>query len=1293
MPVSTKSQPSKIRISIDRGGTFTDVHASVPGKPDIILKLLSVDPGNYQDAPTEGIRRVLELATDESFPRGKPLNLKYLERLRMGTTVATNALLERKGAKSALITTKGFKDLLSIGNQARPKIFDLSAKKAEVLYEKVVEINERIIPCPQASEAHRYPECRLVEGTTGEQFRILQELNQEEVIDELHKLWDEGYRSLAVALLHSYAHPAHEVKIGEIALSMGFSVALSSRLQPMIKVVPRGMSASADAYLTPVIKSYIDSIDSNFEGGLDNSHGCRFEFMQSDGGLVDFRNFSGLKAILSGPAAGVVGFAATSWDEQERVPVIGFDMGGTSTDVCRFDGNFEHVFGANIAGVSIQSPQLDINTVAAGGGSNLTWRNGLFLVGPESASAHPGPACYRKGGPLTVTDANLFLGRLLPEYFPKIFGPNENEPLDREITTRKFQELTDAINQEQRETGQAEFTAEEVALGFLKVADESMARPVRNLTEARGFETSSHYLASFGGAGGQHACSVAATLGISRIIIHKYSSVLSAYGLALADVVKEAQEPASVEYISSQSSLRKRFESMIANSTSDLLGQGFQLEQIHHQLYLNMRYEGSDTSLMILKPENWDFAAAFKERHRREFGFTFEKPLLVDDVRVRSIASSNRHAEKSPAVQLKEAQMKDMTNPPKETTQVYFETTGYADTPVYLLKSIAKNTLIHGPAIIIDETQTIVVAPDAVANVLQTCIVLDLEQDKTQTAQVTSPADAVLSNARIPIDPVRLSIFGHRFMSIAEQMGRTLQKTSVSTNIKERLDFSCALFSPDGGLVANAPHVPVHLGSMQFAVRYQHNRWLGQLKDGDVLVSNHPSCGGTHLPDITVITPVFDRPGGSEIVFYVASRGHHADIGGLLPGSMPPKSTELWQEGAAIEAEKIVDNGFFNESRMTEILLQEPANYDGCSGTRCLADNLSDLKAQIAANTRGIQLIQNLISEYGLLCVQAYMYAIQSTAETAVRNLLHELYLRFDGQPLAATDYMDDGTPISLKIQIDKDTGSAVFDFEGTGPEVYGNTNAPVAITHSAIIYCLRCMINSDIPLNQGCLAPITIKIPKRSLLSPSRTAAVVGGNVLTSQRITDVVLKAFRACAASQGDTNNLTFGTGGKSEDKDGIVSHVNGFGYYETIAGGGGAGPTWTGQSGVHTHMTNTHITDPEILEKRYPCVLRQFTLREGSGGVGANPGGDGVVREIEFLEPVQCSILSERRVHRPYGMEGGGQGKEGLNLWITKDDETGEERRVNLGGKNTVKVRRGDRVVVMTPGGGAWGKKEE
>jgi 5-oxoprolinase (ATP-hydrolysing) len=836
----------KITISIDRGGTFTDVHAIVPGRSDIIIKLLSVDPSHYQDAPTEGIRQILELATGESHPRGRPLKLDRIGCLRMGTTVATNALLERKGARSVLFTTKGFRDLLKIGDQSRPAIFDLSAARPGVLPEGVVEVNERVVPCHPAADEECFAGARVVEGITGEKFRVVQELDLDQVRSELLRLKEQGYQSLSVALVHSFAYPEHERQIGELAEQMGFSVTLSSKLQPMIKIVPRGMSAAADAYLTPVIKTYIDSISASFEGGLEKQQECRFEFMQSDGGLVDFRKFSGLKAILSGPAAGVVGFAATSWDPIEKTPVIGFDMGGTSTDVSRFDGHLEHVFGSKVAGVLIQSPQLDINTVAAGGGSILTWRNGLFYVGPESASAHPGPACYRKGGPLTVTDANLFLGRLLPEYFPHIFGPNEDQPLDTEVTAQKFHDLTQKINDERRQHSQPEYTPEQIALGFLKVADESMARPIRNLTEARGFETASHHLACFGGAGGQHACSVAASLGISRIIIHKYSSVLSAYGLALAEVVKESQEPVSSDYLSSHSSLLQRFDDMAATATEEMQGQGFPSSQVRHEQYLNMRYEGSDTSLMILRPESSsDFLDEFRERHRREFNFNSERPILVDDIRVRTIASSKVRTERSPLVQLREANMKDVTTAAANKTAAYFD--GYStriDTPVYLLDELEKHSRITGPAVIIDKTQTIVVAPNAVANLLETCIVIDLK-DKP------SPSSSEIQTTT-EIDPIRLSIFGHRFMSIAEQMGRTLQKTSVSTNIKERLDFSCALFSPDGGLVANAPHVPVHLGSMQFAVRYQHEKWLGNLKDGDVLVANHPSCGGTHLPDITV---------------------------------------------------------------------------------------------------------------------------------------------------------------------------------------------------------------------------------------------------------------------------------------------------------------------------------------------------------------------------------------------------------------------------------------------------------
>ncbi|KAH0309188.1 hydantoinase B/oxoprolinase, partial [Aureobasidium melanogenum] len=750
--------------------------------------------------------------------------------------------------------------------------------------------------------------------------------------------------------------------------------------------------------------------------------------------------------------------------------------------------------------------------------------------------------------------------------------------------------------------------------------------------------------------------------------------------MSLADVVHEIQKPAAMTYSAeTQQAIQRQLEDLAFEASLELKDQGFTDENITYETFLNLRYAGSSSSLMVLKGADWDFQSAFEERHQREFGFLFrEKPILVDDFRVRAIGAAHEKIAASPYAQLEQAASLSVPEAvPNATNRVYYEGLGYLDTPTYELPAITVGSKISGPALIIDKTQTIVVLPNATANVLESCVVIDQETS-------TTTVDKALVNDEF--SPIQLSIFGHRFMSIAEQMGRTLQKTSVSTNIKERLDFSCALFSNDGGLVANAPHVPVHLGSMQFAVKYQHNLWKGKLKDGDVLVSNHPSCGGTHLPDITVITPVFD---GEDIAFYVASRGHHADIGGILPGSMPPTSHSLYQEGAAIESLKIVEAGRFNEEAITKLLLEEPAQYDGCSGTRCLQDNISDLKAQIAANKRGITLIKGLISEFGLSTVHRYMYAIQRASDIAVRELLKQKYEQFGRKPLKAIDYMDDGTPIALEITIEPETGTAVFDFAGTGPQVYGNTNAPVAITNSAIIYCLRALISSDIPLNQGCLNPVEIKIPENSLLSPAKGAGVVGGNVLTSQRITDVVLLAFRACAASQGCCNNLTFGTGGKDENG----NHVNGFGYYETIAGGSGAGPTWQGQSGVHTHMTNTRITDPEVFEKRYPCILRQFGLREGSGGKGRHTGGAGTIRDIEFRMPVQCSILSERRSRQPYGLEGGEAGASGLNLVIKKDEYSDEKRVINLGAKGTIKLGEGDRIVINSPGGGGWGSVQE
>ncbi|EXJ60174.1 5-oxoprolinase (ATP-hydrolysing) [Cladophialophora yegresii CBS 114405] len=1306
-----------IRIAIDRGGTFTDCVGN-PGtgrmEDDIVIKLLSEDPSNYEDAPLEGIRRLMSKFTRREIPRGEPLDTSKIESIRMGTTVATNALLERKGEKMAMVVTRGFKDCLEIGNQSRPKIFDLAIRRPDVLYQKVVEVDERVTLEDYAEDPERHQtkaEAKhedfknhdLVEGLSGEAVRILRRPEEGKIKEQLKQLYEEGFRSIAVCLMHGYTFPDHEALVGKLAHEIGFQhVSLSHALMPMIKLVPRATSACADAYLTPAIKKYIAGFQAGFEGGLgtesvkkeEGEKGARCEFMQSDGGLVDVDQFSGLRAILSGPAGGVVGYALTSYDRETKTPVIGFDMGGTSTDVSRYgQGRYEHVFETTTAGVTIQSPQLDINTVAAGGGSRLFFRNGLFVVGPESAGAHPGPACYRKGGPLTVTDANLFLGRLLPEFFPKIFGKNEDEGLDPEASRKLFEELTNEINS-QTDT---HMTADEVAYGFIKIANETMTRPIRSLTEAKGHDTSQHRLATFGGAGGQHAVAIAESLGIRQILVHRYSSVLSAYGMALADVVDESQVPESHVWddSSSHDDLKKKMAELKERSRTRLNDQGFADDAIEFEEYLNMRYRGTESALMVIKPtqseseelydgDDWAFGAAFVRQHEQEFGFTLpDRDTIVDDVRVRGIGKSFRGMSKTADQQLKEIKPQDVA-PEKahSTAKVYFEG-GRQDTRIYKLEDLEVGSRVAGPAIIADGTQTIVVTPGASALVIETHVMINIGEEGTSKK----------ANAE-EVDPILLSIFAHRFMAIAEQMGRALQKTSVSTNVKERLDYSCALFDEQGGLVANAPHLPVHLGSMSTCVRTQAEIWRGKLKKGDVVVSNHPEYGGTHLPDITVVTPAFS---GDKIIFYVASRAHHADIGGILPGSMPPHSRELYQEGAAIKSEKLVSEGKFDEKKITELLYDEPAQYPDCSGTRCLADNLNDLKAQIAANQKGINLISALIEDYGEDVVQFYMQNIQNNAEKSVRELLKEVSKRFEGKDLQAVDYMDDGSPIALKISIDAEKGEAVFDFEGTGPEVYGNINAPEAVTYSAIIYCLRCLIDQDIPLNQGCLKPVDVRIPPGSFLSPSEKAAVVGGNVLTSQRVTDVVFKCFEACAASQGDCNNLTFGFGGNLKGG----TETKGFGYYETIAGGSGAGKDWEGTSGVHTHMTNTRITDAEVFERRYPVILREFSLRAGSGGVGQHRGGDGVVRDIEFRIPVQVSILSERRVYRPYGLHGGGDAQCGKNIWVRKvkkrRDDGGEEeyekRFISMGAKNTASMQPGERIIVMTPGGGGYGKPGE
>ena len=1283
---------SSFRFSIDRGGTFTDVYAEVPGESGFrVVKLLSEDPQNYPDAPREGMRRILEAVTGETFPK-ESFNADKIEWIRMGTTVATNALLERKGAKTTLVTTKGFRDLLQIGNQSRPKIFDLEISKLDLLYEEVVEVDERVRIVREDEKSSHNSGLEIVEGTTGEKFAVLAKPDLAVVRQELNAVFEKGIRAVAVVFLHAYAFPEHERQIGVIAREIGFEqISLSHEVMPMVKMVARGDTTTVDAYLTPHIRNYLQSFRSGFS---DNLKKTQLLFMQSDGGLTDSGKFKGSNAILSGPAGGVVGYAVTTDLGQ---PVIGFDMGGTSTDVSRYGDDYELVHETETAGVRIQAPQMHIKTVAAGGGSRLFFRNGLFEVGPESAGAHPGPVCYRKEGYLAVTDANLVLGRLHPQYFPKIFGPNENEALDLDASRNAFEKITAEINEYSKERELPEMSLEEVALGFLRVANEVMVRPIREISVMRGFDIKEHALACFGGAGGQHACSIARELGISKIFIHRFSGILSAYGMGLADIVVEKQEPSAHVLPENKENdvfknLLKNLEKLSSDAKTELLAQGYKAEQIEIKRYLNLRYQGTDTALMISEPDevlNYDtgntncelgisessselqknttkfpdYVSAFRQTYLREFGFDLTgREIIVDDLRVRAVA-------KSPGLQKYPLAKKDGTPGAVEQTKCYFmsESSGcgaWQETPIYRLENLGAGQQLRGPVIVMQNTSTILVEPGC-------------------SAEITEYGDVVLSvetrtfrEIGTQADPVQVSIFGNLFMSIAEQMGRTLQRTAISTNIKERHDFSCAIFDETGGLVANAPHQPVHLGAMSEAVRQQVKLQGKTLKVGDVLLTNHPIAGGSHLPDITVVTPVWQN---GEAIFYIASRGHHADIGGISPGSMPPFSRTLKEEGACIKTFKLVENGIFNEAGIAELLLapgkitRKPGET-AISGTRLLSDNLSDLKAQVAANQRGVDLLLEMVEHYSLEVVQAYMHHIQTNAEEAVRSMLKALSVReglAEVDTVKANDFLDDGSEIVLLLTIDHREGSAIFDFTGTGPEIWGNLNAPRAVTHSAILYSLRCLIDQEIPLNQGCLNPIQVIIEDGSLLAPSENAAVVGGNVLTSQRITDVILKAFRACAASQGCMNNFTFGN--------------ENFGYYETMGGGAGAGPHWHGQSGVHTHMTNTRITDPEILERRYPVMLREFSVRKNSGGSGKFIGGDGLVREVEFLEPLNAAILSERRVHQPYGLNSGEPGKSGLNLFFRNDGTI-----LFLGGKNEIHAETGDRIRIETPGGGGYGR---
>ena len=1190
-----------VKISIDRGGTFTDIYAKYEDKI-YIKKLLSNDPNNYDDAPREGIRLVLEEIFFKELD-SKSVDEDSIDWIRMGTTVATNALLEKKGAKTLFLTTKGFADSLEIGYQNRADIFDLNIKKPKQLYDRVIEIDARVIP-------------------KGDAFEVIKEIDRKSLHKVLLRAKKDGFDSIAICFMHSYGYQRHELIAKEIAKAIGFSqISVSSEILPIVKFVNRASSSVIDAYLTPHIKEYIDS----FKGGFkDNLESKKLLFMQSNGGLCDAEKFSGANSILSGPAGGVVGYSSI----YKNKPIIGFDMGGTSTDVSRYDGEFELSFENEIDGIKNSSPQMQILTVASGGGSRLFYKNSMFVVGPESSSAHPGPICYKKGGYLSITDANLVLNRVLPNYFPKIFGANQDEALDRDASFRAFEELRDSINIDYETKGLKPLSLEEVALGFIKVANENMIKPIKELSALKGFDIKEHILASFGGAGAQHACSIAKSLGIEEIFIHRYSGILSAFGMSVADIIKDYRKPVNLKL--NKKSLKivnSKFKKLIHNFKEDGIKQSF-------DKYLLLRYKGTNNSFLVKEPIDSNYKRVFKEIHFKTFGFDFDDKVIDIDEMILKITT------KEERVRRELIQKSKATPEPIETIKCYFEN-GYLDTKVYNLSLLYAGDVIDAPAIIINDTSTILIEPNSKAKI----------NEYGDVKIVINHLDSNLLKSGL--NPVNLALFNNLFSSIAEQMGRVLQRTAISTNIKERLDFSCALFDEGGNLVANAPHIPVHLGSISQSVKYIIKKYGDRISKGDVFITNSPFEGGSHLPDITVITPYVEN---SKVQFFVASRAHHADIGGITPGSMPSFSTSIDEEGALLKAFKVVKNGNFQEMKLINILNRAKA--------REISNNISDIHAQISANNRGILLLHEMIGKYTLDSVKSYMQYIQDVSESRVR----EFFKSLEVEKLKAKDYLDNGSRIALKILIDEN-GEAIFDFSKSAKQNYFNQNAPKSITYSAVVYVLRALLNEDLPLNEGFLKPIKFIFGKSSILNPDENLAVVGGNVTTSQRVVDVLLQAFGICADSGGCMNNLSFGN--------------KNFGYYETIAGGSGATATSDGASGVHTHMTNTRITDSEIFERRFPVILREFSISKGSGGKGKFRGGDGVIREIEFLDEVSLNLLTERRSIAPNGAFGGSSGARGENLLI-RDGVT-----LNVGSKANLKLKKRDRVKIKTPAGGGFG----
>ena len=1215
MQTNTDNQSPRWQFWIDRGGTFTDIVARAPDGALTTAKLLSENPEQYRDAAVEGIRRLLKL------PAGEAITPQQVEAVKMGTTVATNALLERKGERVALLTTRGFRDALRIAYQNRPKLFDRRILLPELLYSEVVELDERV-------------------GAHGE---MLASLDSAQAKDALRSLLDKGFQAVAVVFMHAYRYPAHEAAVAKLAREMGFSqVSVSHEVSPLIKFVGRGDTTVVDAYLSPILRRYVSQVAAEMPG-------VNLQFMQSSGGLTDAHLFQGKDSILSGPAGGIVGMVRTSlgagFDK-----IIGFDMGGTSTDVSHFTGkslsDMERAFDTQVAGVRMRAPMMSIHTVAAGGGSVLSFDGARYRVGPDSAGANPGPACYRRGGPLAVTDANVMLGKIQPQHFPAVFGKAANEALDRTVVAERFATLAKEI---EAATGNRR-TPAEVAAGFIEIAVGNMAEAIKRISVQRGHDVTEYTLTVFGGAGGQHACLVADALGMTRVFAHPLAGVLSAYGMGLAD--QTAMREKSIEQRLSDAALdiaRTELTALAQSACAELVAQQVAAARITVHQRVHIKYQGTDSAMVVQLASLAEMTRAFETGYRQRFSFLMPHlPLVIEAISVEAVGGAETAIgmETSSAHPQERVGVRENPLIPTEIVKMFSGETWH-DTALYARDNLLAGDTIHGPAIIAEANATTVVEPGWQAEVTrQNHLVLTRIAARNERRAIGTTAD-----------PVMLEVFNNLFMSIAEQMGYRLQNTAYSVNIKERLDFSCALFDADGNLIANAPHMPVHLGSMGESIKTVAQRNAGNIKPGDAYVLNDPYHGGTHLPDITVVTPVFDAQ-NERILFYVASRGHHADVGGLTPGSMPDSSKTIEEEGVLLDNVKLVENGVLREADMRTLLTQ--AKYPA----RNPDQNLADLRAQIAANEKGVQELNRMVAHFGLDTVRAYMRHVQDNAEESVRRVIAVLK---DG---AYTYELDNGAVIKVAIRVNQTARSAQIDFTGTSAQLQNNFNAPSAVCMAAVLYVFRTLVDDDIPLNAGCLKPLNVIIPQGSMLNPDFPASVVAGNVETSSCITNALYGALGLMASAQGTMNNFTFGNAK--------------YQYYETISGGAGAGDGFNGASVVQTHMTNSRLTDPEVLELRFPVLLESYAIRAGSGGAGKWSGGNGGTRRVRFLEAMTASILSNNRLHAPFGMAGGAPGAMGRNT-VERVDGSVETLRAS----DSTAMQPGDVFVIDTPGGGGYG----